>query len=66
MSLTAQFNTLCGACEEWIRPGDDIQVSPTGTTHADCDPHVVVENLKAPCDKCWQIPACNGLCGCDE
>lgn len=66
MTLEAQFNTLCGSCDDWIVPGDAIQVSSTGTTHATCNPHIEIKNLKAPCDKCWQIPACNGTCGCDE
>lgn len=62
----AKFPGSCDACDEDIKVGDVIHShGTTGYAHVVCpDPVPVVE--RTPCADCFQVPAANGLCGCDE
>lgn len=70
MSLMARYSSPCEAdCGHRIQPGDLIRGA--GDSHADGYVHVVcpapaLEVARTPCVGCFQVPAANGSCGCDE
>lgn len=70
--FTARFRSRCADCDETIEPGTDARASGHGGwVHADCDPpeptEVRPERPAAPaCGRCFQLPAANGVCGCDS
>jgi len=69
--FTARFRSRCAACDETIEPGADARASGHGGwLHADCDQPEQAEHRPRPtppaCGRCFQIPAANGVCGCDS
>lgn len=69
--FVARFTSRCAGCDEPIEPGDDARASTSGWVHADCDPPEPAparapRPTEPPCDRCFQIPAANGACGCDS
>ena len=70
-TLTARFRSRCAACDNPIEPGTDARASGDGGwLHADCDaPEPADARAPRPtapaCGLCFQVPAANGVCGCD-
>lgn len=69
----AEYDGTCSGCDDPIVPGEDIRSDGEGGwVHADdqCE-HAVTggphRNRPAlPCVRCFQVPAVNGACGCEE
>lgn len=70
MTFQARYSGPCAAdCGHWIQPGDLIRGA--GDSHTDGYVHAVcpADDLtvaRTPCPRCFQVPAANGLCGCDS
>lgn len=71
--FTAQYLTDCSGCDEPICPGEDARSDGEGGwVHADDQCERVVTGAPhrnrpvMPCVGCFQIPASNGVCGCDS
>lgn len=67
-TFTARYRSGCLACEQIIHEGDEAKYDvDDNVIHADC--HVIPDrpqDAAASCDRCWQIPASNGKCGCED
>ncbi|HET7326978.1 MAG TPA: hypothetical protein VFJ14_06780 [Nocardioidaceae bacterium] len=59
----ARYPGHCGVCDEPIRPGTLATYEDDEIAHAICPEPVA---LPDPCPRCFQIPASNGRCGCDD
>lgn len=68
----AEYDGRCVACDDSIVPGEDIRATDDGYVHADDQCERVVtggphrNRPQLPCVRCFQIPAVNGVCGCDD
>lgn len=65
MTFTAQYRSDCDACDDPIRPGDEIERNASGEyVHTDCP-----GDNRPPadtCGRCWtELPA-SGVCGVCE
>lgn len=73
MSFPAHYPGPCAhRCEHGIQPGDDILATAAwpGYVHArECPDPVLADDLtvsRTPCGSCFQVPATNGACGCED
>lgn len=63
-SFEAMYPGTCAVCDGAIKVGQLATF-----TVMDEIAHVICPEVappKPPCDKCFMVPAANGLCGCDE
>lgn len=77
MSFTARYHGRCGACEEQITPGQEIEYDADGDiVHDTCEsplPSVRWPQMQdsdpdltpgETCGECFTIKAVNGACAC--
>lgn len=72
--FTADYQGTCSGCDEPVIPGEDIRADGQGGyVHADDQCERVVTGTPhrdrpaaIPCSRCFQFPAANGTCGCDD
>lgn len=65
--FVARYRSTCDHCGDHIQPGDDCTWSDDQPVHADCTDRTTPPTVweTTPCSGCWQVPARNGICGCD-
>jgi len=62
--VEAAYPGICGACDERYEPGASIQPGVVGWVHLSCPD--LLSTDREPCQRCWQVPAASGACGCDS
>lgn len=64
MTIQARHSSVCDRCEGQIHPGDLIRWEDESWAHVACpDPSALTVD-RAPCPRCFTVPAVNGECGC--
>jgi hypothetical protein len=54
----ARYHGTCPACDEAIKPGQQVRFDDDALVHDDCTDAVPVERPVVVCDRCWLVKPC--------
>jgi hypothetical protein len=61
-AFEARHRGTCAACDEAIKPGQQVRFDEDQLVHDDCAAAAPVERPVVVCDRCWLVKPC----GCED